>query len=72
MGICCAQNNLESDKKLLSEVLEEVIQKSNCSRQDNPKQTQELTSVINDQEIYLDNSKLLLSSNPKITVMLLR
>lgn len=68
MGICCAQNSFVSDKKPISEIFEEVIQKSNRSKTGNPRVTQEVTSVINEHEIYLENSKILLSSNPKINV----
>jgi len=72
MGICCAQKNFEADKNPLNEVFGEVIQKSNRSSHENPKQAQEITNIINEQEIYIENSKLLLSTNPKINVMWLK
>lgn len=72
MGICCAQNSFVSDKRLVNEIFEEIVQKSNRSRTGNPRPTQEITSVVNEYEIYSENLKMLLSSNPKINVRILR
>eukprot|EP00826_Nyctotherus_ovalis_P056260 TRINITY_DN755_c0_g1_i1.p5 TRINITY_DN755_c0_g1~~TRINITY_DN755_c0_g1_i1.p5 ORF type:complete len:105 (+),score=18.51 TRINITY_DN755_c0_g1_i1:75-389(+) len=72
MGICCAQGNLGAAKKASTEVFEDELQKAGSGARERSGRPVELNSHNRDVEMYLENSKLLLSSNPEINVIAFR
>lgn len=66
MGVCCAQNNCVGNAKQPDDNFEEILE--NKLREDAYKQTNQIIPNTNDQENYIENSKLVQSFNPKINV----
>lgn len=69
MGICCAQANIGAAKKAQTEVFEDVLEKAGNGAKEKSARPIELNSHNRNVEMYLERSKLLLSSNPRINVM---
>lgn len=70
MGICCAQSNQGGVKKASEEVYEDILDKGGVNVNERNTKPIELNNHNRDYEVYLEQSKLLLSSNPKINVKL--
>lgn len=69
MGICCAQDNQGGAKKA-TEAYEDILNKGRVNAKERATEPIEFNSHNKDYETYFEQSKLLLSSNPKINVKL--
>ena len=65
MGICCAQN-AGSNAKSMQDIFEDVLQKSaRAGSKNNPRPN---PNTLNDDMVFLENAKTILTSNPHINV----